>query len=173
MNLREFLSRAEGEGRLTTVTRAVNPRLEMARIMHGLEGRVLLFGDAQRAPWRVATGICARRENFAWALGTSSAGIVPRLVEALNHPHEPPSVTEAPCQEVVDHAPDLARLPLLKHLREDGGPYVTAGVSIIHDPDYGRNVSYHRLMQTGPRPFTARIVEPWPPRPWSVALPPI
>jgi UbiD family decarboxylase len=81
------------------------------------------------------------------------------LVKALHHPGEPPLVAEAPCQEVVDHAPDLDRLPLLKHLREDGGPYVTAGVSIVNDPDYGPNASYHRLMQTGPRTFAARIVE--------------
>jgi UbiD family decarboxylase len=159
MNLREFLNWAQGDGRLETITRAVDPRLEMARVMHGLEGRVLLFNDAQRDPWRVACGICAQREHFAWALGTSAAGIVPCLVEALNHPGEPPSVAEAPCQEVVDHAPDLANLPLLKHLPEDGGPYITAGISIIDDPDYGRNISFHRLMQTGPRTFTARIVE--------------
>jgi 2,5-furandicarboxylate decarboxylase 1 len=159
MNLGKFLRWAEHEGRLTTITRAVDPRLEMARVMHGLEGRALLFSDAQRVPWRVASGICAQREHFAWALGTDAAGIVPRLVESLNHPGEPPCVAEAPCQEVVDHAPDLARLPLLKHLPGDGGPYVTAGVSIVEDPDFGRNVSFHRLMQTGPRTFTGRIVE--------------
>jgi UbiD family decarboxylase len=29
----------------------------------------------------------------------------------------------------------------------------------VRDPDYGRNTSFHRLMQIGPRTFTARIVE--------------
>jgi len=48
---------------------------------------------------------------------------------------------------------------ILKHLENDGGPYVTAGILVLRDPDFGRNVSYHRLMQIGPRQFTARIVE--------------
>jgi UbiD family decarboxylase len=107
----------------------------------------------------VAAGLCARREHFAWALGTDVVGIVPRLVEALNHPVSPPSTDTAPCQEVVNHAPDLNALPILRHLPEDGGRYITAGISIIRDPDYGRNVSFHRLMQIGPRSFSGRIVE--------------
>jgi len=160
-NLREFLAWAESEGWLITVARAVDPHLEMARIIHALDGRPLLFVDPQRPDWRVAAGVCARREHFAWALGTprDGAGVVYRLVEALNHPATPPLLAEALCQEVVDHAPDLKALPILKHLPGDGGPYVTAAVAVIRDPDYGRNVSFHRLMQIGPRTFTARIVE--------------
>jgi UbiD family decarboxylase len=48
---------------------------------------------------------------------------------------------------------------ILKHLPADGGPYITAGVSVIRDPAHGRNSSFHRLMQIGPRSFTGRIVE--------------
>jgi UbiD family decarboxylase len=131
----------------------------MARVAHALEGRLLLFTDPRRADWRVATGICAQREHFAWALGTDTVGIVPRLVQALSNPVAPSLVDGAPCQQVVEHRPDLNTLPLLKHLPGDGGPYITAGVSIIRDLDFGRNVSFHRLMQIGPQHFTARIVE--------------
>ncbi len=159
MSLRQFLAWAESEGQLETITREVDPDLEMARIIHALEGRPMLFTDPRRPGWRVVTGICARREHFAWALGTDVVDIVPRLIEALNNPLAPPSVVEAPCQEVVDRSPDLNTLPILKHLAGDGGPYITAGVSIVWDPDYGRNLSFHRLMQVGPRTFTGRIVE--------------
>jgi 2,5-furandicarboxylate decarboxylase 1 len=159
MNLRQLLAWTESKGQLTTVDRAVDPHLEMARVLHALEGQPLVFTDPQRPEWQVAAGVCARREHFARALDTDQAGIVPRLVEALNHPVEPPLAVEAPCQEVVDRAPNLGILPILKHLPGDGGPYVTAGVAVIRDPDLGRNVSFHRLMQIGPRAFTARIVE--------------
>jgi UbiD family decarboxylase len=159
MDLREFLSWVEEAGRLTTISRPVNPNLEMAQVIHALEGRALLFDDPMRSGWRVATGICARRENFAWALGTDLRGIVTRMVEALISPVRPPLRAHGPCQEVVVRLPDLNTLPLLKHLAGDGGPYITAGVSVIHDPDHGRNISFHRLMQVGPRRFTARIVE--------------
>jgi 2,5-furandicarboxylate decarboxylase 1 len=159
MDMSAFLDWADSHNQLVKIERAVDPDLEMARVIRALEGRPLLFDDPQRPGWRVATGICARREHFAWALNTDVAGTVPRMIEALNAPVEPPLVTEAPCQEIIDRAPTLYALPLLKHLVSDGGPYITAGVSIIRDPEYGRNASFHRLMQIGPRSFTARIVE--------------
>ena len=159
MSVREFLAWAAAEGRLKTVRRPVDPTLEMARVIHALEGQSLVFTDPQRPGWQVATGLCARREHFAWALGTDVAGIVPRLVAALQHPVGPPLVAQAPCQQVVVPYPDLTTLPILEHLPGDGGPYVTAGVAVVRDPDYGRNASFHRLMQVGPRTFTARIVE--------------
>jgi UbiD family decarboxylase len=159
VNLRRFLDWADGEERLTTIARPVDPHLEMARLMHALQDRVVLFKSVRRTGWRVVTGVCAQREHFAWALGTDVLGIVHRLVEALNRPVDPPMTTGAPCQQVVDRSLDLDALPLLRHLPGDGGPYITSGVAIIRDPDYGRNASYHRLMQIGPRTFAARVVE--------------
>ncbi len=162
MNLREFLDWADSEGRLVRIGRPVDPRLEMARVLHALEGRAVLFDAPRRSGWRVAGGVCARRDHFAWALGTTATGIVPRLLDALRRPAAPPVLAppdHAPCQEVIDDAPDLARLPILEHLAGDGGPYVTAGVAIVRDPDHGRNASFHRLMQIGPRHLAARIVE--------------
>ncbi|MEJ2209813.1 MAG: UbiD family decarboxylase [Anaerolineae bacterium] len=160
MDLRTFLAWARAEAGLVTIGRPVDPHLEMARVMHALEGRPLLFTDPVRPGWRVAAGVCADRRHFAWALGLDDvAGIVPRLIQALEHPAPPAPLAEAPCQEVVVQRPDLDALPLLKHLPGDGGPYVTAGVAIVRDPDHGPNASFHRLMQIGPRQFTARIVE--------------
>ena len=159
MNLRDWLRWLEQDGRLTTIERPVDPHLEMARVAHALGERPLLFTAPRRRGWQVVVGLCARREHFAWALGADPSGVVPRLVQALLEPVEPPLVDGASCQQVVDHSPDLAALPILKHLPGDGGPYVTAGVSIVRDPDLGRNMSFHRLMQIGPRAFAARIVE--------------
>ena len=159
MSLRSFLAWAEAKGRLVRIDRPVDPRLEMARLIHLHQEQPFLFADPQRPGWQVAAGVCARREHFAWALGVDASAIVPRLIEALRRPVPPECVAGAPCQEVVDRAPSLDRLPILTHLPGDGGPYVTAAVAIIRDPDYGRNASFHRLMQTGPRAFVARIVE--------------
>ena len=86
---------------------------------------------------------------------------MPALLAALRAPSVPQVVEVAPCQEVVIAGPDvdLGRLPLVTHFEGDGGPYVTAGVAVINDPDLGRNLSYHRLMRVGRRCFTARLVE--------------
>lgn len=159
MDLREFLAWSGGAGRLVTIARSVDPYLEMAGVIHALEGHAVLFSDTARPGWQVTSGICASRESFSWALGTGTKGIIPRLVEALENPIDPPLSDNPPCQEVVNRAPDLSELPILTHLAGDGGPYITAGISIVRDPDYGRNASFHRLMRIGRRRFTARIVE--------------
>ncbi len=159
MNLRESLEKAQAQGQLTTIGRAVDPHLEMAALIHAMQERPVLFADPRRKGWRVAGGLCSRRDLVACALGTDAAGIVPRLIHALDHPATPPEVTGAPCQEEVVYEIDLSTLPILSHLEGDGGPYITAGVALIRDPDYGRNASFHRLMQIGPRAFVARIVE--------------
>jgi 2,5-furandicarboxylate decarboxylase 1 len=159
MSIEAFVKWAEGEGTLTTISRAVSPRLEMARVIHALEGHPVLFTNPQKKGWRVLSGICAKREHFAWALGTDVDGVLGRLTAALDSPSSPPLEAEPRCQEVVHQAVDLDELPILTHLDEDGGPYVTSGVAVIRDPDFGRNVSFHRLMKVGQRTFTARLVE--------------
>jgi UbiD family decarboxylase len=67
-------------------------------------------------------------------------------------------IENAPCQEVVEKEPDLDKLPMLMHLPGDGGRYATATVAIIKDPETGRNVSYHRLMQLGKNRCSARLI---------------
>ncbi len=44
---------------------------------------------------------------------------------------------------------DLDRVPIPRYHPKDGGPYITAGVAVIEDPEHGRNVSFHRLMRIG------------------------
>ncbi|MGC9335490.1 MAG: UbiD family decarboxylase [Anaerolineae bacterium] len=159
MDLREFLAWSAGSAGLQVVQQPVDPCLEMARLIHALEGQVVLLANPMRTGWQVVTGVCARREHFAWALGTDVSGIVPKLVQALEQPQPPPTVSQPACQEIVDHQPNLGALPILTHLPGDGGRYVTAAIAVIRDPDTGRNASFHRLMQVGPWQFTARIVE--------------
>lgn len=159
MSLRAFMQWTDERGRVVHVQQPVDPHLEMAGILHALEGQVVRFSSPRRSGWEVVSGICAQREHFAWALGCELDGIVPCLVDALDHPAMPPKVTAAPCQQVVDRSPNLDALPILTHLAADGGPYVTAGVAIVRDAVHGPNASFHRLMQIGPRTFTARLVE--------------
>ncbi len=160
MDLRAFIARATP----IRISRPVSPAVEMARLIHALEtrapGRPLLFEQVQGHPgWRVVAAPCAARRNFALALGVSIDRLLFALSDALAHPQPPPLVTDAPCQQVVHYEVDLTRLPILTHLPSDPGPYVTSGVAVVRDPDYGRNASFHRLLRLDERHFAARIVE--------------
>ncbi len=160
MDLRAFLSELEAAGELQRVTEPTSPQFEVARRVAANDGQPLLFETLPGYPgWRIASGYVARREHFARAMGCQVGEIVQRMKAALEHPVEPPRVTEAPCQEVVEPEVDLTRLPVPRYQRLDGGPYVTAGVAIVSDPDLGRNLSFHRLMVRDAQHFVARLVE--------------
>jgi 2,5-furandicarboxylate decarboxylase 1 len=157
--VRDFIEKARGRGALVEIEREVDPYLEIARLMNKLEGRPVLFNNVRGSAYRVLAGVCSARDYFAMDLGVEVNQLLFVLADALARPRPPELVSQGACQEIVEAEVDLRTLPILTHLAGDGGPYVTAGVSIIKDSDYGRNISYHRLMLIGPRQFTARIVE--------------
>jgi 2,5-furandicarboxylate decarboxylase 1 len=107
----------------------------------------------------VVTGTCADRRTLALALGVETGALLASLAEAATEPQAPPVEAKGLCQEVVTDDVDLNRLPILHHLAEDAGAYVTAGVVIVSDPVHGRNMAYHRLLRLGRREFAARLVE--------------
>ena len=164
MDLRTLIQRLE----TTTILRPVDPCLdgEAARVISALEahsgGRPVLFTHVLGYPeWRIVAGLCAARAHLSLALDVPAERLLFALAEAMRTPSVPPLVDPAmaPCQQVVTRNVDLTRLPILKHLPVDAGPYVTSGVAIIKDPDYGRNASFHRLLRLDERRFVARVVE--------------
>jgi len=159
MDVRRFLNWAREEGQLVEVGAPVDPDLELARVMDPLDGEPVLFHNLDGHPgWRAVSGMCAQRGTFAVALGCTVPGLIARMNEALRHPVAPPVHDQGVCQ-AVSVPPNLTRLPIPRYHPADGGPYVTAGVTIVRDPDFGRNVSFHRLMLLDDTHFSVRIVE--------------
>jgi UbiD family decarboxylase len=159
VGLRAFLQLAESSGKLTVIDREVDRRFELAAIAAELDGQPVLFRRVRGYATPVLLGVCSDRGLIARSLGVERGDLLTRLARALEQPAPPDIVSDAPCQQVVETDVDLDRIPILSHLQGDGGPYITSGVAIIKDPECGRNMSFHRLMQIGPNRFTARIVE--------------
>ncbi len=159
MKLRKFLAKLEQENKLIRITKEVSLKYEMANVIYSLNEQPVIFENVKGYDFPVFAGITSNRDIIAEGLGTTKEQLLFKLVEALRRPKPPQMVTNAPCQEVVIKEPDLDMLPLLFHLKGDGGKYATATVSTIKDPDTGRNVSYHRLMQIEKNKFTARLIK--------------
>jgi len=158
MFLREFLSKIEADGKLTRIKKPVSHKYEIANIIYSLDEQPVIFDNVKGFDFPVFAGITSSRDIIADGLGTTKEKLLFKLVDALRNPVEPEIVDKAPCQEVIIRDPDLSKLPILYHLEGDGGRYATATVSTIKDPDTGRNVSYHRLMEIGRNRFTARLI---------------
>jgi 2,5-furandicarboxylate decarboxylase 1 len=160
MDLRQFVTWSRKQGAFTEIPRSVDPDLELARVINALDGTVVLFRRLSGyRGWRAVSGVCARREHFAAALGCGVSELVDRMSRALAAPGLPPIEESGPCQEVVDGPVALTQLPIPRYHRGDGGPYITAGVAVVKDKHYGRNVAFHRLQLLGERRVVARIVE--------------
>jgi len=159
MKLREFLRRLEEENKLVRIQKEVSVKYEIANIMYSLNEQPVIFENVKGYEFPVFGGITSNRDIIAEGLGTTKENLLMKQVEALRHPKVPEIVDKAPCQEVVIKNPDLSKLPLLYHVTSDGGRYATATVATIKDPQTGRNVSYHRLMERGKNRFTARLIK--------------
>ena len=82
-----------------------------------------------------------------------------KTASAIEHPVAPKIVEKAPCQEVVETNVDLTKLPIMHYTEKDGGKYIASAVSIVKDPQLGRNMCFHRFMLKDKNHFVARIVE--------------
>lgn len=160
MSFRDFITQAAASGDLITIDKAVSTTHELANIAHALEKRPILFNHIIDYPgWRVCAGPCADRRYFSMALGIPVPQLLHHLAQAIDSPPPPPLVETAPCQEVIMEEVDLYKLPVLLHLPQDAGHYIASNVVITRDPDFGRNMCYHRLLRLDKTHFTARIIE--------------
>lgn len=61
-------------------------------------------------------------------------------------------VKSAPCQEIIIEGEDvdLGKFPIPKFSELDGGPYLTAGISISKDPETGiADLGHYRFQAIG------------------------
>ena len=159
MKLRPFLKQLEDDGDLYRIRKEVDPNLELANVLYSLGEKPTIFENVKGYSMPVFGGITSNRDIIAKGLETTKEELLLKLVDALRHPKEPPLIKDAPCQEVVINPPDLDILPLLYHLKGDGGPYASATVATMKDPETGRNVSYHRVMKLGKARMSARLIK--------------
>jgi 2,5-furandicarboxylate decarboxylase 1 len=103
----------------------------------------LLFGDVAGSGIPCLSNLVATYERMALALGVPVEALTRSSVAGRGRVAHPPvevPAEEAPVREVVwrgDDA-DLGRLPIPVHNELDGGPFLTAAVAVMRDPDSGR-----------------------------------
>ncbi len=166
-----FVKALEGAGELTRVTAPVSCELEISEITDRVckrYGKALLFENVRGYDVPVVTNAFGSYRRMAMALGverlddlsreiarfldmasyTRIGGIVkslPRLrrlagIFSLKLP------IRGACQQVIEHEPDLTKLPILKCWPQDGGRFITLPVVITKDPETGiQNAGMYRM----------------------------
>lgn len=158
MNFRDFLTYLSKKRLINAVDSPTSPFLEISRHMRA-QNTPFLFNNVKGSEYKVAGNIFASRDLFAMSLGARKEELLSKISAAIADPKKAKTVSKGPCQEVVEKKPDLNELPILTHYTRDDGPYITSGIVITRDPEYGQNVSFHRMKRLGSRRMSARICE--------------
>lgn len=156
MNMQEFVARLDQQGLLTRIDKEVDPVYEVSTIMKQLDGRALLFTNVKGHTIPIIANSSSTREHVALGLGCSKDNIIEKLTQALEGPSEAQVKATPPYENLGN---DLSRLPILTYYPVDGGPYIASSVVISHDPDFGRNASYHRIMVLDRSRVVLRILQ--------------
>ena len=173
-DLREFIRFLEDKGELRRITTPVNHKLEITEITDRViksGGPALLFENVTGFDAPVLINMYGTHQRTAWALGVEKVDdLVERIDGLLNLTHGPPkglmnklrtlgqivqlgshqpkTVNNAPCQEVVIQGDDvdLYKFPVMKCWPLDGGPFVTLPLVITRDPETGvQNYGTYRM----------------------------
>ena len=159
MGFRGFLEQLEHEGKVTRISKKVSTDLELAGIVDALGEKPCFFENIKESNMPVVAGLVSSKELVSKSLNVSIRQILSKLSSAIENPVAPEIVKTGECQEVVKKNVDLGELPIMRYTEKDGGKYIPSAISIVKDPELGRNTCFHRLMLIDKDKFVARIVE--------------
>jgi 2,5-furandicarboxylate decarboxylase 1 len=144
---REFLDRLRDAGEMVDLRQPVDIR-HIATLVDQSD-KALFFHDVIGYRTPVVSGIIRTRERAMMSLRAATyRDIEDRLKAATDKPIPPLRVATSPTREVVmtGDEVDLFRLPIPMSSIYDGGPMITAGVVIAHDPELGYNSGIYRFI---------------------------
>jgi 4-hydroxy-3-polyprenylbenzoate decarboxylase len=169
-SLAEFVRVLREAGEIAVVDAPVDPYLEISEITDRVVkagGPALLFNRVNGSAFPVLTNAFGSERRMALALGAESLAAVEARIRKtidLSVPDTlggklgkllslttlasaiPRTVASGPCQEIIDHEPDLRALPVLTTWPLDGGPFVTLPLVFTKDPVSGaQNVGMYRV----------------------------
>jgi 2,5-furandicarboxylate decarboxylase 1 len=165
-DLRHFLRRVEEAAPelFQRVTREVSARWELSAVQKRLQADgklpVLVFDRVVGHSMPVVTNLFASKRHLALAIETTPDRVIERFAEAQEKRIPPREVQAGPVKDVIakGERADLTSLPLVTHCEKDRGPYLTAGVTIVRDPDSGKlNAGIYRNLYLSPKALTMNL----------------
>ncbi len=158
MDFRDYLEWLNRRNELLGVESPISKNLEISSLLSRVD-KPILFYSVKESSFKVAGNIFISKEHVAEYFGLHAQGLIHKMLNAIESPTEPTLIENAPAQEVVEETVDLDKIPILFHYENDGGNYVTSGVFVSRDDEYGQNLDFHRAMQIGKNRFVIRVVE--------------
>lgn len=158
MSLRDYIHKLDQRDGLIHITAPISKTYEIAGVLKKLEPKPVLFENVHESCFPVIGNLFCDKSSFADYFGIPVNQTIATLTRAIDQ-RQPCQVGQsAPCQEVIDLAPNLDILPILFHCEGDGGHYISSGVVIANHPMHGLNADFHRMMQFSSTEMAVRVV---------------
>lgn len=134
-NFRELIDDLRAADELIEIGKPVDIR-HIATLVDQSD-KALLFTSVNGYDMPVVSGVINSRARLAIAAGCDFSEIEARLREGLDRPIDPEYINTGPAREIYYDADevDLHALPIPLFSVLDGGPMITAGVTLSRDPD--------------------------------------
>lgn len=156
MEIAKLVKVLDSKGMLTRISKPVDLKYEVSTLMKMLDGHVLLFEHVKGSGMPVIANICSTRDLVATGLGIRREELIAKLTDAIDHPKKARVIDAQGYQEI---GADLGTLPILTHYPKDAGPYISSGIVVSNDSEYGVNFSYHRAQVLGKDKLVLRILQ--------------
>jgi len=142
-DLREFVNKLDDAGELARVRKEVDPKYEVGAIcktIHDKGRQALFFEKVRGCSMPVATELLGTFKRIAIAIDADEKDLFTEVMERTKGSIEPTIVSDGPCKEIIlkGNDVDLDRLPWITWNKTEKAPYITAGLVIVKDPEYGR-----------------------------------
>jgi 2,5-furandicarboxylate decarboxylase 1 len=158
---RDFIQRLKKDNKLATAKKPVSKNLDMAGLMHAMDGTPVLVPEVVGSPFGAVGNVYSTRELVCQGLGITKKDLIPALVKAINNPKAPEMVDDPKSSPLLKNSTtdiDLSGLPIPVFAEKDGGPYLSSAIVVAHDKELGRNISFHRMMVIGKDRVVMRIL---------------
>ncbi len=156
----DFLNELEKNDELIRITKAVDPKFELAGIVSKLDkGKAIVFESVKDSKIKVAANVLGTRYRIALSVNSKNENLIQeRINEATRNKSEIKNLTDNKIWGKISK--NLFHLPIVTHFEKDSGAFITSSLVIAKDKETGtQNLSTHRLLRLDKKRMAIRMVE--------------
>ena len=138
-DFRDFLSALRKHNDVLEIDRSVDLKLEVGKALQksaSINGPALIFKN-NGTDFPLVGGVYNTRAKALLAFQATEDTLFETIMKGLDKPIPPVTVAQgSTCENILKGSQiNLSKLPIPKYSPLDGGPYITSGIVVSHDPE--------------------------------------
>lgn len=153
-DLREFLRKIETADTLIRIKKEIDPNQEISAAIIKAGPAAIFCEKIKGYDIPVVANLFGDRKKIELALQLQTKHPIEEYLARVESLKPPKTVADGPVKENVvlgDKLDIPGMLPILNVNEKDGGRYISSGIIVAKDPEFGYNLALHRLQIKGRR----------------------